>query len=305
MSNKSLVSAVIPTYNRPQLVQRAVRSALAQDYAELEVIVVVDGPDIETEKVLEDILDTRLRVIVLPRPVGAAEARNLGVAAARGDWIAFLDDDDEWLPEKTKLQMKVAQNSKYLYPIVSSQLIAQTSRYELVWPRTLPFQPLSEYLLSRKSWSYGEGLLSTITLLFPKELYYQVPFQAGLPRHQDLDWVLRATEHAGAGLEFVPKPLAVWHMAEQRKSISVTADWKTSFQWLESVRGKITRRAYAGFVATQLASLAARQGAWRDLPFLVKKLITYGAPTARDIVIFLGMWIVPRRVRRLVRQEGV
>jgi glycosyltransferase involved in cell wall biosynthesis len=236
--------------------------------------------------------------------VGAASARNLGVEAARGDWIAFLDDDDEWLPQKTTLQMKAAQNSRYQYPIVSSQLIARTSRYDLVWPRTLPCKPLSEYLLSRKSWSYGDGLLSTITLLFPKELYRQVPFQAGLARHQDLDWVLRATEQAGAGLEFVPQPLAVWHQAEGRKSISVTADWQASFRWLESVRESITRRAYAGFIATHVAPQAARQGAWCDLPFLTRRLITYGAPTARDIALFLGMWFVPDGVRGLVRQEG-
>jgi hypothetical protein len=110
--------------------------------------------------------------------------------------------------------MEAAQSSKYLYPIVSSQLFARTSRNELVWPRTLPFKPRSEYLLARKGWSCGEGLLSTITLLFPKDLYWQVPFQVGLERHQDLDWMLRVIEHAGAGIEFVPKPLAVWHQAE-------------------------------------------------------------------------------------------
>jgi glycosyltransferase involved in cell wall biosynthesis len=226
------------------------------------------------------------------------------VSAAWGDWIAFLDDDDEWLPEKIALQMKAAQSSNYLYPIVGSQLIARTSRYELVWPRTLPFQPLSEYLLARKSWSYGDGLLSTITLLFPKDLYCQVPFQAHLARHQDLDWILRVNEHAGTGIEFVPKPLAVWHQAEQRKSISVTADWKASFQWLESVRERITRRAYAGFIATHVAPQAACQGAWRELPFLLHRMLTYGAPNARDIVLFLGMWCVPHAIRRCVRQEG-
>jgi glycosyltransferase involved in cell wall biosynthesis len=304
MRRNSTISAVIPTHNRPQFVERAVRSALAQEYDDLEVVVVVDGPDGTTEKALANVTDKRLRVIVLPRPVGAANARNLGVTAAWGDWIAFLDDDDEWLPRKTALQMKVAQSSNYLYPIVSSQLIARTSRYELVWPRTLPCKPLSEYLLARKSWSYGDGLLSTITLLFPKDLYSQVPFQAGLGRHQDLDWMLRVIEHAGAGIEFVPIPLAVWHQAEQRKGISVTADWKTSFQWLESVRERVTRRAYAGFITTHVAPQAARQGAWREFPFLLKRMLMCGAPTARDIALFLGMWCVPQGIRRLVRQEG-
>lgn len=177
MRRNSTVSVVIPTHDRPQLAQRAVRSALAQEYEDLEVVVVVDGPDNATEKALANVSDKRLRDIVLPRPVGLAKARNLGVRAAWGDWIAFLDDDGEWFPEKTTLQMKAAQSSRYLYPIVSSQFVARTSRNELLWPRTLPFKPHSEYLLARKSWRYGEGLLSTITLLFPKDLYCQVPFQ--------------------------------------------------------------------------------------------------------------------------------
>ena len=304
MRRNSTVSVVIHAHNRPRLVQRAVRSALAQEYADLEVVVVVDEADSVTGMVLANVPDKRLRVIELPRPVGAAEARDLGVTAAWGDWIAFLDDDDEWLPEKTTLQMKAAQSSRYLYPIVSSQIIARTSRSDLVWPRTMPFQPLSEYLLARNSWSYGEGLLSIITLLFPKDLYCQVPFKAGLERHQDLDWMLRAIEHAGAGIEFVPKPLAVWHQTEQRKSISVTADWKSSFEWLESVRETITRRAYAGFITTQVAPQAARQGEWREFPFLLDRMLTYGAPTACDIMLFLGMWCVPHGIRREVQQEG-
>ena len=304
MKRNSTVSVVIPTHNRPQFVVRAVRSALAQEYTELEVVVVVDGPDPATEKALAGISDMHLRVIVLPQKVGAARARDLGVTAAWGDWIALMDDDDEWLREKTTLQMKAAQSSKYLYPIVSSQLIARTSRSELVWPRTLPFKPLSEYLLARKSCSYGQGLLSTMTLLFPKQLCCQVPFQMGLGRHQDLDWMLRAIEHAGAGLEFVPKPLAIWHQAEQRKGLKTTANWKSSFEWLEGVRDTITRRAYAGFITTQVAPQAAHQEEWREFPFLLDKMLTHGAPTACDIMLFLGMWCVPHRIRRLVHQEA-
>ena len=146
---------------------------------------------------------------------GSTLRSNTYLVEAGGSNITYcLDDDGEWFPEKTTLQMKAAQSSRYLYPIVSSQFVARTSRNELLWPRTLPFKPHSEYLLARKSWRYGEGLLSTITLLFPKDLYCQVPFQDVLEHHQDLDWMLRVIEHAGVGIEFVPKPLAVWHQAE-------------------------------------------------------------------------------------------
>src|ERR1700693_1233227 len=113
MHKTTLVSAAIPTRGRSDLVIRAVRSALAQTYENLEVIVVIDGPEPATEKTLEQIDDKRLKVIALPDAVGAAQARNIAVKSARGGWIAFLDDDDEWVPEKTELQMERANGSKY------------------------------------------------------------------------------------------------------------------------------------------------------------------------------------------------
>src|ERR1700722_5095606 len=148
MMRNNKVSALIPTRNRPELVARAVRSALAQTYTDLEVIVVIDGFDPTTEKILKQFEDERLKVINLEETVGAAQSRNIGAESATGDWISFLDDDDEWVPEKTTLQMERAIASVYKFPLVSAQLRARTSMYEVVWPRTEPHHPLSEYLLA-------------------------------------------------------------------------------------------------------------------------------------------------------------
>jgi glycosyltransferase involved in cell wall biosynthesis len=304
MSRNIKVSAVIPTRNRPELVVRAVRSALAQTYTDLEVIVVVDGTDPTTEKILKQLDDERLKVITLNEAVGAAQSRNIGADSATGDWIAFLDDDDEWIPEKTALQMERAIGSAYKFPLVSAQLWARTSQYEVIWPRTQPHDPLSEYLLARNSWSYGEGLLSTITLLVPKDLMAEVRFRPELRRHQDLDWVLRAAGHSGAGIEFIAQPLAIWHQAERRQSISSATDWNASLNWIESVRSIVTPRAYASFVATHIASQAARENDWSAFPLLLERMLAKGKPNAHDLFLFFGMWSVPQGFRRMVRKAA-
>src|SRR4051794_6615715 len=103
--NKTVVSVVIPTRNRPELVCRAVRSALGQNFPHIEVIVVIDGPDIATSSALAEIDDHRLRAISLKESVGGSATRNIGAQNARGDWIALLDDDDEWFTEKIEVQM--------------------------------------------------------------------------------------------------------------------------------------------------------------------------------------------------------
>ena len=87
----SLVTAVIPTRNRPELLLRAIASVLAQNCEQIEIVVVIDGPDATTEAALRAKANGRLRVIALPESVGGSDARNIGVQNARTEWIAFLD----------------------------------------------------------------------------------------------------------------------------------------------------------------------------------------------------------------------
>jgi glycosyltransferase involved in cell wall biosynthesis len=100
------VSVVIPTHDRADLVGRAVASALTQTMGDLEVIVVDDGSTDDTPSVLDGLVarDERVRVLRL-EGVGAPGARNAGIDVARADLVAFLDDDDEWLPHKLELQV--------------------------------------------------------------------------------------------------------------------------------------------------------------------------------------------------------
>ena len=97
------VSVVIPTRNRPQLLCRAIASIMKQNIDNIEIIVVLDGPDETTRSLLSDFSDLALKIIELPVHKGLEAASNAGIAVARGKWIALLDDDDEWLPDKVKI----------------------------------------------------------------------------------------------------------------------------------------------------------------------------------------------------------
>src|SRR5437773_3781756 len=97
------VSVVIPTYNYARYLPEAIDSALAQTHAPLEVIVVDDGSTDDTPRVLA-VYGDRIRVIRQANR-GPGAARNTGIAAARGEYVGFLDADDVWLPRKLELQM--------------------------------------------------------------------------------------------------------------------------------------------------------------------------------------------------------
>jgi len=101
------VSVIIPTHNRAHLIGRAIQSVLDQTYQDFELIVVDDGSTDNTEKVVNSYDDRRIRYIKHDENEGGAAARNTGIKAARGEYIAFQDSDDEWLPEKLEKQMKV------------------------------------------------------------------------------------------------------------------------------------------------------------------------------------------------------
>ena len=101
-----MVSVIIPTYNREQQILRAVRSVLNQTYQDYELIIVDDGSKDKTAEIIQEIRDDRIRYISLETNQGVAHARNMGIQEAKYDYIAFLDSDDEWLPNKLELQMK-------------------------------------------------------------------------------------------------------------------------------------------------------------------------------------------------------
>jgi glycosyltransferase involved in cell wall biosynthesis len=103
------ITVVIPTRNRWDLLSTAaLPSALGQQDVELEVVVVDDGSTDQTAEQLRACSDGRVRVVRHRRTEGVARARNAGIEAARGDWIAFLDDDDLWAPRKLRLQLDAA-----------------------------------------------------------------------------------------------------------------------------------------------------------------------------------------------------
>jgi glycosyltransferase involved in cell wall biosynthesis len=299
-----IVSAVIPTRGRPELLRRAVRSALGQTLREIEVVVVVDGEDPATMLVLEELAqqDGRVRVVALPSRVGGSDARNRGVDAAAGEWIAFLDDDDEWFPGKLRAQVDAVKPSLPAW-VGTCKFIARTPGGDYVWPRRMPNsdEQIGEYLLARHTLTRGEGYIQTSTFFVSRALMLAQPFKSGQLKHQDTEWVLRLGRLPGAQVVFVDEVLAIHNIEEERTTVSNQANWRYSLDWVRLDRHLFTPRALSGFVLHQVASEASDQGEWRAFPLLLLEALRHGKSNPRDYAIFLAMWLLPRRRRRRLR----
>lgn len=200
------VSVVIPAYNRAATIARAIGSALAQDPSPLEVIVVDDGSTDATPAVVAAIGDPRLRLVTQPNG-GVAAARNRGIAEARGELVAFLDSDDEWLPGKLAAQLAAFRAG-------GPQLGLVYTGFESV----AADGTATRHHARHRGWIYRDLLARNVvtgcgsTVIVSREALDLVGgFDTALPANEDYDFVLRIARFFAA--DCIAAPLARYHDA--------------------------------------------------------------------------------------------
>ncbi|MEO8256955.1 MAG: glycosyltransferase family 2 protein [Acidobacteriota bacterium] len=194
------VSVVIPVFNRPMAVRRAIESVLAQTCQDFEIIVVDDGSTDTTTAAVEAIADPRITLIRHERNRGGSAARNTGIRASSADYVAFLDSDDEWLPAKLERQLEVFERSGDRLGLVYTgvERIFPDGSVSRIIAR--PHVNLARALLAENV--VGETSLGMVRR---SALAAVGGFDESLPSCQDLDLWLRICERFSA--EVVPDPL--------------------------------------------------------------------------------------------------
>lgn len=194
------VSVIIPTYNRADLVQQALASVKAQTYRDFEIVVVDDGGTDGTFEVLS--ADREIRVLRHAGRRGVSAARNTGIHAARGEWLAFLDSDDLWQPDKLARQIFWLEGQPEL-------LICQTGE---TWVRrgVRVNKPLSHRQVGGKIFlpSLRRCMISPSAVVLHRRLISDHGgFDETLPAAEDYDLWLRLTWRYAVGL--VDEPLVI------------------------------------------------------------------------------------------------
>jgi glycosyltransferase involved in cell wall biosynthesis len=206
------VSVVIPTYNRPELLSKALDSVCSQDYRDIEVIVVDDGLDMRADEVVAMRNDARIRYVQHAKSMGAPAARNHGVRVATGALVAFLDDDDSWLPGKLSLQVQALQDAGEGVGFCFGSVIKAFDTHE---EATVAAQGVADYAdLALRRFN---GFM-TSTLLVRKSVFEEIGgFDESFPSHQEAELMIRLSRAClGVGIR---EPLARMSISESRPHI--------------------------------------------------------------------------------------
>lgn len=203
MTNRPSVSVVIPAWNAAETIARAVQSVLVQSFVPQEIIVVDDGSTDGT--VAKARACGPVRPVVMPRRSGAGAARNAGIRAAAGSWIAFLDADDEWLPQKLEKQMRASAETSVIFCASEEFAPDGTTLGDTLRGQTVDCSPDAFKSLLRANF------IATPTVMAPRDLLLQLGgFDEGLPVAEDQDlWIRLATV---VRLIYVPETLARVHV---------------------------------------------------------------------------------------------
>jgi glycosyltransferase involved in cell wall biosynthesis len=203
------VSVVIPTYNRSKLLRKTVQSVLDQSFKDYEILVVNNSSTDDTKEMLESLGDPRIRVLDILNQGVIAKSRNLGMRNARGEYIAFLDDDDLWLSEKLEKQVGYLEKHPE-YDLIYSPVWTideNDARKEYLEIKRSPTEGNIFYELVRGNY------ISTLTVLMRKSLLSEIGFfgeNPALRSIEDYDYWLRIALKKQIG--FINEPLALYRV---------------------------------------------------------------------------------------------
>lgn len=281
------VSVIMPTYNRAYCISPAINSIINQSYSNWELIIVDDGSSDDTEEKMKHhlFLDNRIRYKKLSTNVGASEARNIGMKQATGDFITFLDTDDEYMPTKLESQLNffLASKNKRL-GIVSCGAIDFLNGSE--YNRRMPIKRKEYYksLLSKKK-RIGAGtpfLMIKSKIVKDDHIY----FDSSLKAMEDWDFVLRISK--SYDFDFVREFLVkVNHHQNERLYTSKNAVEALKLQYTKYQEWLIEEpRSHKKFVKNAAALIAHHDSIFNSIYFINCALPHFDNINKIDLIAF-------------------
>src|SRR4029453_8309518 len=290
----------MPTRNRSTLLSMTLRSVLRQQQVELEVIVIDEASTDDTAAMLATLGDARVRVIPHDRPLGVSAARNRGAAEAHGEWLAFVDDDDLWAPDKWARQRKAGETAGRDWAYGGSVNI--TDRGHVVYGRP-PLSP-EEMVAALPRYNAIPGGGSNVVV---RRATWTLagPFDTRLRNTEDWEMWIRLAKHGPPA--WVERPLLAYrvhganaslHIPEIRRGTKLierlhhtTADWGHIHRWLAESYLRRGQRSAALGQFLRAAMHGQLHGVIADIGDILRRRLTHRARPRSDPKFARDPWI--------------
>ena len=291
-STSPFFTIIIPVFNRAHLLRETIASVLAQTVADFELIVVDDGSSDDPGTVCRSVADPRIRFVRQDNG-GASSARNRGMDEARGDYVAFLDSDDRYLPGHLESLKSVLVS----FPrcAVYSQIIADRGpgKKFVKPPRAIrPDEDMASYLMCDR------GFVQTSGLCLPTDIARRVRYRTDAVYGDDTDFAIRL-HLSGCAFIMTPHPTVLWSDDLDHSRLSDLRRPLTELSWLEDLRGKIPDRAYYAYRGWHLAKSLSQTRPFYALGLFLKAVFMR-AYSPRLAGVILMQIMLPNRLYRRV-----
>lgn len=303
-SPNPLVSVVIPAHNADDTILRALTSVWRQDYRPLEVIVVDDASTDGTRALVETLADRGVRLIALDCNRGASAARNAGIRAANGTFVAFLDADDEWMPHKTSRQMALIRDDPRVSFVACGDTIIAPSGEVIGAVISKDTPPATGPEAWRTLLAYSFVLTSGV-IVRRTALEAVGDFDPGLPVAEDQDMWIRLALHGDVA--YVDEPLVLKH--DRPNSLSKDARIGARFMLpmithhVRANRSRLSLREIAqiyGYRFTTAGRHAYYDGLWLPGAALLLRAIALGHRPGANLMFLLKSAPPTRWLKRRV-----
>jgi glycosyltransferase involved in cell wall biosynthesis len=283
-------TVVIPVYNRADVLGVAIRSVLAQEEQDFEIVVVDDGSKDDPGAALRAFADPRIRFHAQPNRGGGA-ARNAGIDLARGRFVAFLDSDDVWLPGHLAAMRELLDGTTNTVGYARMIVDRGEGRTFLKPPRAIrEGEDMASYLLADR------GFVPTITAVVERGTAARVRYHENLRTAEDTDFAIRL---ALDGQRFVmaEEPGAVWKDIPDPGRTSAGRKGGRMIPWLEEMRPRISSRAYHGCCGWAIAKHVATTDRLAALKLWLNAVLRGCYRPGLAGVVFLQIFLSDRAYR--------
>ncbi len=278
-------SVIVPVFNRASLLGATLRSVLVQSCQDFEIIVIDDGSSDNPRAVVESLNDPRIRFIHQENQ-GGGTARNTGINAASGRFIAPLDSDDTFLPHHLESMKALLDGTENVVGYARILVDRGDGRTMLKPPRAIrPDEDMGEYTLCER------GFVPTITIVVARQMAQRVRYHPKLRAAEDVDFAIRLALE-GCVFRMLEAPGAIWRDHDDPSRASARNKADEFGAWLTQMKPFLTAHAWHGGRGWPYAKMLAHNGRKMEALRLYLAALLHGCYRPRlSAIVFLQVFL--------------